>query len=161
MSDIPDAAAPDSERLPKRAEDLIPHGGPMCVIDALTFAGEKSAESRVTVREGSPFLRRDGTVEETVFVEMIAQCIAARNGYDTAKEKRKSQEGYLVGVKSLKVTGCARAGDILTVKAAKYAEYGGFGVIEGSVWREAEVLAQGELKVLQITGNVSVSDAQV
>jgi len=78
MSDIPDAAAPDSERLPKRAEDLIPHGGPMCVIDALTFAGEKSAESRVTVREGSPFLRRDGTVEETVFVTRPKRSAKAR-----------------------------------------------------------------------------------
>ncbi len=140
----------ETGRLPRRAEELIPHSGPMCVIDELVRVGEKCSEAVVTIKGNSPFLRKDGTLEECLFVEMIAQAIAARSGFEISDEKRKTQSGYLLGIRNLKVTGTARAGDTLRIEVCKSAQYGDFCVIEGSVFRGAEVLACGEIKVVQI-----------
>ena len=153
-----DVVTSAGESLPKRAEELIPHSGPMCVIDDLTAVGERTAEAVVTVREDSPFLRRDGTMEESVFVEMIAQTIAAGSGFEVSAGDRESQSGYLLGIREMKIMGCARAGDTLKIQAFKYAEYGAFGVIQGSVLRGDEVLARGEIKVIQIFDNKSAAE---
>jgi hypothetical protein len=40
-------------------------------------------------------------------------------------------------------------GDVLRIKAYKSAQFGDFSVIEGSVSRGSQVLAQGEIKVFQ------------
>jgi 3-hydroxyacyl-[acyl-carrier-protein] dehydratase len=134
---------------PKKAADFMPHSGLMCVIDDLLSAGGGKAEASVVIRPGSPFLREDGTVDETVFVEMIAQTIAAGNGHELSDEKLKTRQGYLLGIKNVKITGTARAGDTLRIKAHKYAEFGDFGIIEGAVFRGEEILASGEIKVFQ------------
>lgn len=139
-----------SGSLPRKAEEFIPHAGPMCVLDDLISVKDGVAEATATIRESSPFVRRDGTLEESIFVEMIAQAIAAGSGFELTEEQRKSQEGYLLGIKSMKIMGTARVGDTLKIKAFKYAQYGDFGVIEGTVLRGEQILAHGEIKVIQI-----------
>ena len=136
--------------LPRRAEELMPHSGPMCVIDELVTVSENFAEASVTIKPSSPFVRADGTIEECVFVEMIAQAIAARSGFDLSDEKLKKQKGYLLGVKNMKVTGSARAGDKLRVRVSKTGQYGDFSIIDGTVTKGENILAQGEIKVVQI-----------
>ncbi len=136
--------------LPRRAEELMPHSGPMCVIDLLTIVSEDFAEASVVLKPSSPFIRADGSIEECVFIEMIAQAIAARSGLDLTAEKLKTQKGYLLGVKNMKIVGTARVGDTLRVKVCKTGQYGDFSIIEGSVLNGEHVLAQGEIKVVQI-----------
>ena len=138
-----------SEAWPKRAADFIPHSGLMCVVDDLLFVGGGIAEATAVIRENNPSVGADGILDRAVYVEMIAQTIAAGSGYELTKEKRKTQEGYLLGIKTMKMMGSARAGDILRIKAHKYAEYGDFGIIEGTIYRGEEILATGEIKVFQ------------
>lgn len=138
--------------LPCSTEGLIPHSGLMRVVDQLTAMHEGQAETQ-TVMEGGPFVREDGTLEESIFIEMIAQTIAAGSGYDLTDEERRTQKGYLLGVRDFRVFGCAKQGDTLTAKAKKTAQFSGFGIVEGSVWRGQEQLAAGELKVVQILGD--------
>jgi predicted hotdog family 3-hydroxylacyl-ACP dehydratase len=134
---------------PKNAGDYIPHSGLMRLVDELLSSGDGKAEVTAIIRDGNPFLRADGTLEEAVFVEMIAQAIAAGNGHDLTEEQRRTRTGYLLGAKSLKITGTARVGDILLIKARKNAEFGDFGIIEGQIFCGGELIAAGEIKVFQ------------
>ena len=90
---------------------------------------------------------------------MIAQTIAAGNGFGLTEEQRKTQQGYLLGVKNMKISGAARVGETLKIRAYKYAQYGDFGVIEGTVSRDGEVLAGAEIKVVQTFENKSPAGA--
>ncbi len=138
--------------LPRRAEELMPHSGRMCVIDQLVAVSADFAETSVTIKPDSPFARADGMLEACVFVEMIAQSIAARSGFDLSEEKLKNQKGYLLGIKNMKITGSARTGETLKIKVSKTGQYGDFSIIEGLVMNGETVLAQGEIKVVQIVG---------
>lgn len=141
---------PNRETLPQKAEKYIPHSGLMCVVDLLLSKQGDAAETTAVVRADSPFARPDGTVEESVFIEMIAQSIAAGSGFDLTEEQRRTQRGYLLGIKQMKIKGEARVGETLNVKAVKSAQFGDFGIIEGTVLRGMEVLAEGEIKVVQL-----------
>ena len=140
---------PEDADWPKRAADFIPHSGLMCVVDDLLSVEGGVVIATALIRENNPFVRKDGTVEEAVFVEMIAQTIAAGSGYELSEEKRGTQQGYLLGIKNIKILGTARAGETLKIRAYKSAEFGDFGIIEGTVLRGGEMLASGQIKVFQ------------
>ncbi|HJL77760.1 MAG TPA: hypothetical protein QF355_00530, partial [Candidatus Marinimicrobia bacterium] len=55
----------------------------------------------------------------------------------------------LIGIKNFKIQRPLHVGENLLIKASKSAEFGGFIMIEGSVNRGSEVLANGEIKVFQ------------
>ena len=140
---------PEDADWPKKAADFIPHSGLMCMVDDLLSVREGIAVATAVIQENNPFVRKDGTVEEAVFVEMIAQTIAAGSGYELSEEKRRTHQGYLLGIKNIKILGTARAGETLRIKAYKYAQFGDFGIIEGTVFRGEEIIAYGEIKVFQ------------
>jgi len=48
---------------------------------------------------------------------MIAQTIAAASGFELPTAERKTFEGYLLGVRALKILCTARVGDVLRIKA--------------------------------------------
>lgn len=139
----------NQEALPLKAEAFIPHSGLMCVIDDLIYVGDKDAKTTAVVTSQSPFAREDQTVDECIFIEMMAQTIAAGNGYKLSPKNRQNQEGYLLGVKNLIVNQVAQVGEALSVWAIKIAEFGDFGIIEGKVLSGEIVLAIGEIKVYQ------------
>ena len=61
--------------------------------------------------------------------------------------RKSKQEGFLLGVKNLEITGHAGIGDKLRVSVYKAAKYGEFGVIKGEVFKGKELIARGEIKV--------------
>jgi predicted hotdog family 3-hydroxylacyl-ACP dehydratase len=142
-------SAGSNKDLPQKAEPYILHSGLMCVVDHLIEAGEENAVTMVVVDQDSPFASRDGTVDETIFIEMVGQTIAAGNGYKLSEEDRRKQQGFLIGIKNFKIQRPLHVGENLLIKASKSAEFGGFIMIEGSVNRGSEVLANGEIKVFQ------------
>ena len=56
--------------------DLVPHESPMLALDEVVFAELGRATSRVTLREGMPFVV-DGCLETVVTLEYMAQTVAA------------------------------------------------------------------------------------
>ena len=66
-----------------------------------------------------------------------------------SEEDRRKQQGLLIGIKNFKIQRPLHVGENLLIKASKSAEFGGFIMIEGSVNRGSEVLANGEIKVFQ------------
>jgi len=143
----------DIVHLPVAVDRLIPQQAPMRVIDKLEKVGERTGEVTVSISNDMLFVRDDGILDETVYVELIAQAVAALNGFKAQGVNNKVVEGYLLGAKKLEVFGTARIGETLTISIFKYAYYGDFGVVKGRVMCGDELLAQGEVKFWENKGN--------
>lgn len=132
--------------LPAAAQPLVPHDPPMRMVDDLVQVGEREARTCTEVREDMPFVDRTGKLDEAAYVELLAQSIAALDGFKKSGNGRHT-EGFLLGVKSLKIRGQAFVGDVLECRVYKASRFGEFGIVEGSVRKNGSVLAEGEIKV--------------
>lgn len=136
--------------LPVAVAPLIPHGATIRMIDRLTQVGERQAMAEFLVPDTGPFVDAGGRLDETAYVELLAQTLAAYHGFHLPREERTLHRGLLLGVRDLRIAGEARAGDHLIIHVHKTARYGGFGVAEGVVGhRDGREVARGELKVWQ------------
>ena len=133
--------------LPAAVGRFIPQQPPMQVIDTLTSIGERTANINVTISNDMLFVRDDGTLDETVYIELIAQSIAAQAGFKQLGITSQAVDGFLLGAKNLEIYGPAHIGDTLTISLEKYARFGAFGIFKGKVFRGQDLLAQGEVKV--------------
>ncbi len=137
--------------LPVAVDDIIPQKPPMRVVDTLVRVAERSADISVRVLEGMPFVGEEGTVDDAIYLEMMAQSIAALNGFKHMGMSESAPEGFLLGAKKLEILGKARVGDTLHISVYKYARYGDFGIVKGTVSRDNHILARGEITVWQNT----------
>ncbi len=142
-------------RLPVGVAPLIPQGDPMRLVDTLRSVGERIATAGVTVRPGMPFVDDAGVLSDAAYLEMMAQAAAAMGGF--GKRGRAEREaGLMLGTRNLEILGQARVGDELEIEVFKSARLGGFGIVQGCVRRREDVLARGEIKILQL-GSQEVS----
>ena len=142
-------------RLPIAADGIIPQELPMRIIDELVSVGERSGEVSVVVSAGMPFVGEDGAVDGTMYFELMAQSIAALNGFKQLGGSQEPTGGYLVGAQNLEILGSARVGDELTISVYKDLRFAGFGVVKGTVSRNDTMLARGEIKIWRDAGGVS------
>lgn len=81
-------------------ERLLPHRGPMKLIDGITAVDETGAATTATVRPDWPLVA-DGAVSPLVLIEVAAQSSAISIGWKELVEKGDiAGNGWLVGVKS-------------------------------------------------------------
>ncbi len=134
--------------LPVAAAKLLPQRPPMLAIDRLTgFRAGHGGVAESTIRPDSIFLRNDGSVEPTVFVELIAQSFAAVKGYEDLTEGGAVAKGFLVEVKRFELFGTAHGGDKLSIIIRKTGDMDEFALAEGTVMREGEAIASGSVMV--------------
>ncbi len=138
--------------LPLAVDDIIPQKPPMRVVDTLVKTGERSGEVTATVLENTPFVRENGIIDDAIYFEMMAQSIAAVNGFKQMGGSQSAPEGYLLGAKKFEILGTACVGDTLNISVYKYARFGDFGIVKGTVSRNSTVLARGEIKIWHNTG---------
>lgn len=158
----PDPTCPRSggapiDSLPVAASPLIPHGTTMQMVDRLTQVGERQAMAEFLVPDTCPFVDADGLLDETAYVELIVQTLAACHGFHLSsfgqtahRDEQSPHRGLLLGVSNLQITGESRVGDHLNIHVRKTTRFGGFGVVEGVVYhRDGREVARGESKVWQ------------
>lgn len=138
--------------LPVATDEIIPQKSPMKVIDTLVSVAERYADVSVIIRKDMLFVGEDGIVDDAIYLEMMAQSIAALNGFKQLGISESAPEGFLLGAKKFEILKKSKVGDKLTISVYKYAKYGDFGVIKGKIFRDEEVLAQGEIKVWHNSG---------
>ncbi len=143
----------DIVHLPVSVDRIIPQQAPMRVVDRLEKVGERTGEVTVSISNDMLFVRDDGTLDETVYLEMIAQAVAALNGFKALGVSNTVVDGLLLGAKKLEIFGKAEIGETLTVSIFKDTYYGDFGIVKGRVLRGDELLAQGEVKFWENKGN--------
>ena len=142
-------------RLPIAADGIIPQEPPMRIIDEIVRVGERSGEVSVAVSAEMPFVGEDGAVDRAIHFELMAQSIAALNGFKQLGGSQEPSGGYLVGAQNLEILESARVGDVLTVSVYKDLRFGGFGIVKGTVSREDTILARGEIKIWREAWGVS------
>ncbi len=136
----------DIEHLPVKADRLVPHKPPMLIIQKLVEVREKLSIAEMKVSRNSIFVGSDGKLDEVSYLEIIAQTIAAHNGFKNL-DNGGEMKGFIAGVKNLKIMGTAKVGDILRVNVYKIIDYGELGIIRGEVVKGEEILASGEIKI--------------
>lgn len=96
-------------------EELIPHSGPMVLVDALVHWAEGEAACKLRVRERAPFVH-DGQAESAVTIEYMAQTVAACLGYEALRGGAGVRVGMIIACKKFVAHGDALAvGDELTI----------------------------------------------
>ncbi len=133
-------------RFPVPAGLLLPHSGPMCCIDALLATDASGGEARVLLARGHVLLGEQG-LEECGYIELAAQTAGALQGYARQAAGLAPASGFLAGVQDFQTIAPAVENDVLTVRVQTLAVVGDVTLLEGSVWRNGELLAKGKLKV--------------
>ena len=138
--------------LPIAVGKMIPQQLSMQLVDRLVSVGERVAVVETTVRADNLFAKDDGLLDESIHLELIAQAAATMNGFRMTRRSAAGQGGYLLGARSLEILGPARVGETLSIRVFKATRFGDFGIIEGQVFRNEDLLARGEIKVWHDSG---------
>ena len=133
--------------LPMPAETFIPHRPPMRLVETLISCGEAAGLIEARNCPDGVLADSDGALDEVALVELLAQGYAVIKGYDDLSQGREVSKGYLVGVRKLRITGRARAGERLLVHIRTVGSFEGFAVAEGEVERAGEIIASGTIKL--------------
>lgn len=133
--------------LPMPAQALIPHRPPMRLVERLLSYADGIGVVEAQLPPECLLAAPDGGVDEAALVELLAQGYAAIKGYDDLLNGKEISRGYLVGVRKLRLTGRARAGERLLVHIRTVGSFEGFAVADGEVERDGYLLASGTLKL--------------
>jgi predicted hotdog family 3-hydroxylacyl-ACP dehydratase len=91
--------------------ELIPHAGPMVLLESMVHWAAGEAEATYRVRDGAPFVK-DGLVEAVVTIEYMAQAVAACLGYEALLGGEGVRVGMIIGCKRMLLHGAhLRVGD--------------------------------------------------
>jgi len=136
-------------RLPMAADGLMLQSDPMLLLDELVACGDGAAEGRARIRPGHLFLDGAGRLDAAACVEMLAQLMAALIGYEIKLAGGDIGFGYLVGLKDFSFVAAPRGGDTLRLECRRVFVMEAVSLAEGAIWRGAERLAGGTLKVYE------------
>lgn len=78
-------------------EELLPHRGPMILLDRMVQAGELECVCEAVLRPEGLFASEDGVVPGIIGLELMAQTIAAFSGYRLWRAGRPIEPGFLIG----------------------------------------------------------------
>lgn len=134
-------------RLPMSIDSLVPHERPMQIVDTLISVGERKAKASVAIEENNLFVDANNILDPAALPEMVAQSIAAMNGFLNMAKENGASEGFLLGIKSFNVCREVKVGELLTIEVFKAAKLGDFGIIEGKIFSADHLVAEGEIKV--------------
>ena len=125
---------------------LIPQREPMVMVSGLLTADEHSMTTWFLIEEGNIFLR-DGKFLESGLIENIAQSGAAMNGYRALVDGEPMKNGYIGGIKNLKINFLPEKGARLTTVVTEINYVMDTSIIEGEIRAGDQIIASCEMKV--------------
>jgi predicted hotdog family 3-hydroxylacyl-ACP dehydratase len=126
--------------------ELIPQRPPMVMVDRLTVVDGPLAVSVFRLREDNLFIK-DGCFQESGLMENMAQTAAAMNGYRARVRGKKVKNGYIGGIKNLKVHFLPEAGQTLTTRVVEEHQVMNTSILRGEVRAGHRLIASCEMKV--------------
>jgi predicted hotdog family 3-hydroxylacyl-ACP dehydratase len=87
-------------------ETLIPHRAPMRLIDCVIEIADGAVATQASVPAGGPFVTPDTDPPGYMVIEMMAQTVAAWNGWQRLQQEHEPRIGYLLGTRRFR---CDRA----------------------------------------------------
>jgi predicted hotdog family 3-hydroxylacyl-ACP dehydratase len=127
-------------------EELIPHAGPMVLVDGLSAWAEGSASCSLTVRAYAPFVSAAGEVESAVTIEYMAQTVAACLGYEALRGGAGVRVGMIIACKRFVAhADSLRVGDVLAIDVKRVRGNEMLSHFDCFVRREGEVFSEATL----------------
>ena len=139
-----------TENLPESVERFVPHRPPILMLRELIACDRDTAEGIAWIPQVSPFHAK-GLLPRAFFVELLAQLVAAAQGYREAGEETPPGGGYLVGVHEFDCYRDAQMGDSLHLYVRSMNQVEGLNILEGRVTRGDDLLAFGELRCFLVS----------
>jgi len=133
-------------------DTLLPHRNDALLLDGITAVDDKHLQARLTVRPGTAFSDRQGSLPAWAGPEIMAQAIAAFSGQRSMRERgRPAAIGLLLGIRSYACTVADfRCGEMLLIDVRESSEdEAGRAVFDGTITRDGIVVASGRLTVFQ------------
>lgn len=129
------------KRLEMDIEALIPHRGPIRLIEGVLAVDAGRAVTVAVAKPSWPLARR-GDVDPLVAIELVAQTAALMEGWTRRQEGGGGAEGWLVGIKHAEFgrDGLPFAAELTTEVLRSYA-LEGYAVFAGTVRMGEEVVA--------------------
>ena len=129
------------------ARKIMPHKPPMLLVNKLLHSEENQARAEIRISPDNPFLDHCGNLHEAVFPELVAQTLALNTAYTRSLHNEVLASGFVVGFKSFKVYQTAKVFDFLTVSIEKTGQFENLTIIEGKIFYEDSLIAEGEVRV--------------
>lgn len=126
----------------------IPQRPPMVMIDALLRYDASGTESSFQVPEEGLFIEK-GVLSAGGLVENIAQSAAAGVGYHYVERTERGEPplGFIAAVKDMSFHQFPASGQQLRTSIQVKQEVMNMTIVEGKVWKEQELVAEGELRI--------------
>lgn len=134
-----------------RPESILPHRGPMLLIDEILALDDRCAVTRSVVSDQWP-LFNGRNVHAIVLVELVAQTSGIHNGFIREKLEGSSSgtRGWIVGVRQAHFgVDALPVGAELVTRAENQMEFEGFRDILGRVERDGRMVAEIALQLLR------------
>lgn len=149
-------------RLPAPAIDLVPHRNRMLLIDRLDEFGKDTGRAQLKISNKSLFINNDGRLDSIVYVELLAQLIAAHSGFESKLDNAVPKVGFLVGIKDLYIFQSVSAGELIDIQIKKDYEFDQITYVSGKIFHDNALIAEGTLKLWeQPAGNFEPESLQI
>lgn len=138
---------------------LLPHSGPMVLLDRMVSVDEESLCAEVQIRSDSLFCTAGG-VGAWIGIEYMAQAIAAHAGYCARLQHEPVKIGFLLGARRYECTRPIFAvGTLLRVHVRRLStSENGVGSFECHIDDDAATLATATITVFQPANATEVLD---
>ncbi len=133
--------------LPLPAKRFLPHRPPMLFLNEILERNSNSAVASASIGKGNICFSEKGAVLPEYCIEILAQTVAAANGYDAADHHQTPKRGYIVGLEQCSFHHIPSKESVLLTKIAETMTFGAMKVIQGEVIADTAVIATAELKV--------------
>jgi predicted hotdog family 3-hydroxylacyl-ACP dehydratase len=126
--------------------ELIPQRPPFLLIDELLSIENNVITCCFTIPQ-KHVLVENGKLSEAGLVENIAQTAAAGNGFIAKENDLEIPDGFIAGIKNLKVNSLPPANKKLITKVIQLEKIMGYSLIKGEIWTEENFIASCEMKI--------------
>ncbi len=137
----------NTHSLPLSAEPFLPHSRPMLFLNEILERVGNSAVASAFIGRGNICFSENGIILPEYCVEILAQTVAAANGYDAADHDQAPKRGFIVGLEQCSFHHIPQKECILLTKIVETMTFGAMKVIQGEVMADTTVIAAAELKV--------------
>lgn len=124
----------------------IPQRDPFIMVDELVQANDIRFVTKFYIDEKNLFLDHQ-ELREFALIENICQSSAAGLSYTRRNSHKRFKDGFLGGIKNLKLNCLPRIGETITTEVEIIHEFENMFLISGSVYQGEELLLTCEVKL--------------
>lgn len=129
-----------------KISDLIPQKHPFVLIDELISCSAKITECGFQIPENHPLIH-NGMLTEGGLTENIAQTAAAGNGYQSLERNIAVPNGFIAGIKKLKVMRLPLCNSHIRTIVTWENRVMDYNLIKGEVFQNKELIASCMMKI--------------